>query len=85
MPARSRPSSSPNIRLPVEVTGNPVTEVEVKLAPDGTVISRRVVKPSGNASWDNTVLRAIDITATLPRDSDGRVPPTMLLVFPRQE
>ena len=75
----------PNIRLPVEVTGNPVTEVEVKLAPDGTVISRRVVKPSGNASWDNTVLRAIDITATLPRDSDGRVPPTMLLVFPRQE
>ena len=75
----------PNIRLPVEVTGNPVTEVEVKLAPDGTVISRRVVKPSGNASWDNTVLRAIDITATLPRDVDGRVPPTMLLVFPRQE
>ena len=75
----------PNIRLPVEVTGNPVTEVEVKLAPDGTVISRRVVKPSGNPTWDNTVLRAIDITATLPRDSDGRVPPTMLLVFPRQE
>ena len=75
----------PNIRLPVDVAGNPVTEVEVKLAPDGTVISRRVVKPSGNPSWDNTVLRAIDITATLPRDSDGRVPPTMLLVFPRQE
>ena len=75
----------PNIRLPVEVTGNPVTEVEVKLAPDGTVISRRIVKPSGNPTWDNTVLRAIDITATLPRDSDGRVPPTMLLVFPRQE
>ena len=75
----------PNIRLPVDVTGNPVTEVEVKLAPDGTVISRRVVKPSGNPTWDNTVLRAIDITASLPRDSDGRVPPTMLLVFPRQE
>ena len=75
----------PNIRLPVEVTGNPVTEVEVKLAPDGTVISRRLSKTSGNPTWDNTVLRAIDITATLPRDSDGRVPPTMLLVFPRQE
>jgi colicin import membrane protein len=59
--------------------------VEVKLAPDGSVISRRISKPSGNATWDSTVLRAIDITATLPRDTDGRVPPTMLLVFPRQE
>ena len=75
----------PNILLAVDVPGNPVTEVEVKLAPDGSVISRRIAKPSGNPTWDSTVLRAIDKTATLPRDSDGRVPTTMLLVFPRQE
>jgi hypothetical protein len=31
------------------------------------------------------VLRAIDRTATLPRDIDGRIPPTMILVFPRRE
>ena len=75
----------PNIVLTVEVSGNPVTEVEVKLAPDGSVISRRIAKPSGNAVWDNIVMRAIERTATLPRDTDGRVPPVMTLVFPRQE
>lgn len=75
----------PNILLAAEVSGNPVAEVEVKLAPDGSVISRRVTKPSGNTTWDAIVLRAIDRTGTLPRDADGRVPPVMTLVFPRQE
>lgn len=75
----------PNIVLTVEVSGNPITEVEVKLAPDGSVISRRITKTSGNAVWDNIVMRAIERTATLPRDTDGRVPPVMTLVFPRQE
>ena len=75
----------PNILLTTEVPGNPTTEVEVKCAPDGSVISRRISKPSGNPTWDNVVLRAIDKTVTLPRDSDGRIPATMILVFPRQE
>ena len=75
----------PNIVLTVEVSGNPITEVEVKLAPDGSVISRSITKTSGNAVWDNIVMRAIERTATLPRDTDGRVPPVMTLVFPRQE
>ncbi|HRP27833.1 MAG TPA: protein TolA, partial [Burkholderiaceae bacterium] len=30
---------------------------------------------------DDAVLRAIDKTAVLPRDVDGRVPSTLLLVF----
>jgi len=75
----------PNILLTTEVTGNPTTEVEVKCAPDGSVVSRRISKPSGNPTWDNVVLRAIDKTGTLPRDNDGRIPATMILVFPRQE
>ncbi len=75
----------PNIRLLTEVDGNPTTEVEVRCAADGEIIGRRIVKPSGNPIWDETVLRAIDITRVLPRDVDGRVPSTMLLVFPRQE
>ena len=82
---RIRAYIKPNIVLTAEVSGNPVTEVEVKLAPDGSVISRRISKPSSSPAWDSTVLRAIDRTATLPRDADGRVPPVMLLVFPRQE
>ena len=75
----------PNIVLPAEVSGNPIAEVEVKIAPDGSITGRRVSKSSGNPVWDETVLRAIDRTATLPRDTDGRVPPTMILVFPRRE
>ena len=75
----------PNIVLTADVPGNPVAEVEVKCAPDGSIVGRRIVKPSGNTAWDDTVLRAIDRTATLPRDTDGRMPPTMILVFPRQE
>ncbi len=75
----------PNIRLLTEVEGNPVTEVEVRCASDGEIIGRRIVKSSGNPVWDATVLRAIDATRVLPRDVDGRVPSTMLLVFPRHE
>lgn len=75
----------PNIVLTADVEGNPTTEVEVRCAVDGTIIGRRVVKPSGNTLWDDTVLRAIDRTEVLPRDVDGRVPATMTLVFPRRE
>ena len=75
----------PNIVLTSEVGGNPVAEVEVRCSPDGLIISRRIVKPSGDKTWDDTVLRAIDRTEMLPRDVDGRVPGTMTLVFPRRE
>jgi colicin import membrane protein len=51
----------------------------VKVAPDGTITGRRLTKSSGNPAWDEAVLRAIDRTGTLPRDIDGRVPPSMLL------
>ena len=71
----------PNIVFTDEVAGNPVAEVEVRTAPDGTIVSRRLVKSSGNKAWDEAVLKAIDKTETLPRDVDGRVPPELQLVF----
>jgi len=71
----------PNIKLLTEVAGNPIAEVEVRCSADGTIIGRRIVKPSGNAVWDETVLRAIDATPVLPRDTDGRIPGTIILVF----
>ncbi len=72
----------PNIRFsPDAVAGNPTAEVDVRAAPDGTIIGRRLVKSSGIPAWDEAVLRAIDKTEVLPRDTDGRVPPTLLLVF----
>lgn len=71
----------PNISFPGEVAGNPRAEVEVRTAPDGTILSRRIVTSSGNRAWDDAVLRAIDKTEVLPRDTDGRVPPVIVLGF----
>lgn len=69
----------------VTVNGNPEAEVEVRAAAGGTIIARRLVKTSGNPVWDDAVLRAIDRTATLPRDENGRVPPVLIVVFRPQE
>ena len=71
----------PNIVFGDAVVGNPSAEVEVRVGPDGSILSRRLVKPSGSAEWDKAVLRAIDKTEILPRDVDGRVPSVMSLIF----
>nr|MCU0774974.1 cell envelope integrity protein TolA [Ideonella sp.] len=71
----------PNIVFPDAIDGNPVAEVEVRTAPDGTIVGRRLVRSSGVREWDDAVLRAIDRTETLPRDVDGRVPPTIVIAF----
>jgi colicin import membrane protein len=71
----------PNIVFTGQVAGNPAAEVEVRTAPGGSIMSRRLAKSSGVKEWDDAVLRAIDRTAALPRDTDGRVPPELILVF----
>jgi colicin import membrane protein len=71
----------PNIIFTDDMPGNPAAEVELRTLPDGTIVSRRVVKSSGVPAWDDAVLRAIDRTAVLPRDVDGRVPPAIVIVF----
>ncbi|MET0383190.1 MAG: cell envelope integrity protein TolA, partial [Burkholderiaceae bacterium] len=75
----------PNIVLTDAIAGNPTTEVEVRCAPDGTIIGRRITHPSGVQEWDDAVVRAIDRTGVLPRDTDGRVPSPMLLTFRPQD
>jgi colicin import membrane protein len=71
----------PNIVLTESVNGDPVATVEVRLAPDGTIVARKLIKSSGAKNWDEAVLRAIDKTEILPRDVDGRVPPLMEIDF----
>ena len=71
----------PNITFPDSVSGNPLATVEVKAAPDGSIIGRRLIKSSGVPSWDEAVLRAIDKTEVLPRDTDGRVPSSFEISF----
>jgi colicin import membrane protein len=71
----------PNIVFTDTISGNPVAEVEVRTAPDGTIVSRKLTQASGVKSWDNAVLKAIDKTEVLPRDLDGRVPPVLTIRF----
>jgi len=87
----SGPSSSYSGRIVARVkpniiySGAPVgkisAEVEVRAAPDGTIIGRKLLKPSGDPDYDRAVLRAIDKTEILPRDVDGSVPSLLQLVF----
>lgn len=69
----------PNVVFTDVAPGNPRAEVEVRTLPDGTITSRKLSKSSGNAAWDEAVLRAIDRTGTLPRDTDGRVPSSLVI------
>ncbi|MCB8748533.1 cell envelope integrity protein TolA [Rhodoferax sp. U2-2l] len=78
---RIRARIKPNIVFIEEIVGNPTTEVEVRTAPDGTIVGRKITKSSGNKGWDDAVLRAIDKTEVLPRDVDGSMPSALLLVF----
>ena len=75
----------PNITYPGDVVGNPRAEAEVKVSPDGTILSRRIVQTSGNRAWDDAVLRAIDKTEVFPKDTDGRVPSVIVLGFRPQD
>ncbi|HMN93020.1 MAG TPA: energy transducer TonB [Hydrogenophaga sp.] len=70
----------PNIVYTEDFPASLATEVEVRAAPDGTIMSRRVLRTSGNAAWDDAALRAIDRTGSLPRDTDGRVPSPLVIV-----
>ena len=78
---RIRARIKPNIVFTEDISGNPTAEVEVRTSPDGTIVSRRLLKASGVAGWDEAVLKAIDKTETLPRDIDGRVPPSLVISF----
>lgn len=75
----------PNIVYPDAISGNPRAVVEVRAAPDGTIVGRRLIQSSGNKAWDEAVLRALDKTETLPRDVDGRVPSSLEIGFRPQD
>ena len=76
-----RAKVKPNIVFTEDIAGNPSAEVEVRTALDGTIMSQRLVKSSGNKAWDDAVVKAIIRTETMPRDVDGRVPTPMILEF----
>lgn len=70
----------PNIVFTEPIDGNPRAVVELRLAPDGGIASKRLVQSSGVKAWDDAVLRAIERTETFPLDN-GRVPPPITIGF----
>jgi colicin import membrane protein len=78
---RVRARVRPNVVFTDDIAGNPTAEVEVRMAPDGTITSRRLLKSSGAKAWDEAVLRALDKTEVLPRDVDGRVHSPLIIEF----
>ena len=70
----------PNVVFTEAFEGNPLAKVEVRLQSDGTIISSRVVQPSGNKNWDNAVLNAVIRTRVMPKDVDGTLPDTILIL-----
>lgn len=77
----------PNITRPVgTLPEGPVTvDVEISTAQGGKVRDVRLVRPSGSPAWDSAVMGAVARTGTLPRDVDGRVPPTVIVSFSAKE
>ena len=71
----------PNIVFTDDIAGNPMADVEVRAAPDGTIQSTRLLKSSGIKAWDEAVLKAIVKTEKLPLDTDGRAPSTLIIGF----
>ncbi|MGO4329529.1 cell envelope integrity protein TolA [Cupriavidus sp. 2TAF22] len=75
----------PNIIYTEEVAGNPTAVVAVHLAADGSLLSVRLAKSSGNVGWDNAVLRAVERSDPLPRDENGVAPPDINIYFQPKE
>ncbi|WP_438997838.1 energy transducer TonB [Variovorax beijingensis] len=71
----------PNITFPdaETVNGNPAAEFEVSLAPDGTIVGVKLTKSSGLPSWDEAAERGLHKTDKLPRDTDGRIFPSLIV------
>jgi colicin import membrane protein len=78
---RVRQKVKPNIIFNQDIDGNPAAVVAVRMAPDGSILSTRLAKSSGNAAWDNAVLRAVTLSDPLPRDESGVAPAEIRITF----
>ncbi len=73
-----------NTRLPDNLQGNPEVRCLVRLLPTGEVLGVRVTQASGNAAYDEAVVRAIELSSPLPlpvdRDARAAFVPELLFV-----
>lgn len=59
-----------NTRLPESLSGNPEVVYEVSVLPTGEITKIRMIKSSGNSSFDQAVEKAIDKSSPLPLPGD---------------
>ena len=78
--AIARAAVKPNVVFTDAFDGNPLAKVEVTLESNGTIISSRIVQPSGNDSWDKAVLNAVIRTGRMPMDVDGKLPDRIMIL-----
>ena len=76
-----RMSIKPNITFTEEVAGNPKATVLILVNDQGQIYSRDLIEKSGLDSWDQAVLKAIDRTKVIPKDTNGKVPPKLEISF----
>ena len=75
-----RAAIKPNVVFTDELQGNPTAKIEVRLTSDGTIISQRLTQSSGDKAWDDAAMNAITRTRVMPRDIDGTIPDTILIL-----
>jgi len=63
-----------NTTYPTTSANNPRVRVRIHVAPDGRIVKVAITQASGTPAWDSAVLRALQKTAALPPDRDGRMP-----------
>ena len=61
--------------------GNPVAEIQVMCDQSGKILSWEMTRSSGNDAWDNSVMKAVEKTGTLPLDENGYIPPRISFSF----
>ncbi len=71
----------PNVTFGGNLSDNPQAVVTVNCAPDGTVLSASISRPSSNPAWDAAVLRAVQLSSPMPRDVDGSAPHSFTITF----
>jgi colicin import membrane protein len=50
------------------------TEIAVRCAPTGTLLSATITRGSGNSQWDEAALRAVQRSDPMPLDTNGKTP-----------
>jgi hypothetical protein len=72
-----------NIQYGEAISEAAETRIRVKVNSGGAVVARRIINPSKFKTWDDAVLNAIDRTAKIPPDTDGKTPSDFVVIFRR--